>query len=117
MCVMSDMEYYLNPDKIKERFKKEGEFQNLKSKLDNDGIIFEYDCNGLVTSVFIENSNWALERLLIPECADDSSCRGIYLRGAVECEGSGWHYYLYDSRKLDMEEAQAMAEKKFKINM
>lgn len=108
-------EWYRNPERIKEKFEERNEFENLKSKLVDEGIIFEGDCYGLVTSQLIEHGKSALEELFLFE---DSLCsrekdntRNYHVHTDFHL---GWNYFLYDMGRLDFEEAYKMAEIQFK---
>ena len=108
-------EWYRNPQRIKEKFEERNEFENLKSKLVDEGIVFEGDCHGLVTSQLIEYGKFALEELF-PFEGGIFSCEKENTRnycGHTDFH-LGWNYFLYDMNQLDFEEAYRMAEIQFR---
>ena len=53
--------WFESPEGIKEMFEAHNKFDELKSALLYDGIIYEWDCDNLVTSRFIEHSISSLD--------------------------------------------------------
>lgn len=98
-------EWYRTAEDIKMEFEKYGEFENLKNKLTEDGIIFEGECNGLITSQLIEHGRNALGKLFLN--GEDNH----YISNTDE--HLGWNYYLYDEEILSSKDAYNKAEKFF----
>ncbi|MBF0778698.1 hypothetical protein [Streptococcus cuniculi] len=108
-------EWYTTAAGIKQKFEKSDEFENLKFKLKEDGIIFEGDCGGLVTSQLIEHGHFALSELFLEgeEIVDEYE-ENDYRRYIGHTDFHlGWNYYLYDPDILDFEQAYRMAERNF----
>lgn len=98
-------EWYRTPEGIQKVFEKCGEFENLKNKLVEDGIIFEGEFNGLVTSQLIEHGRNALGQLFLN---GDNNHYIAHTDGHL-----GWNYYLYDEEIVTSKEAYNEAEKFF----
>ncbi|WP_449449817.1 hypothetical protein [Streptococcus suis] len=102
-------EWYRSSKGIKEYFENHGEFENLEHQLEELGILFEGDFDGLVTSQFIEHSCTALKELFFKE-----DCEYGYIGSTIHYLGEGWMYFLYDSDKLTLSEARKMADSHFR---
>lgn len=94
-------------------FERYNKFDELKSALLYDGIIFEFDFGGLATSRFIEHSKKFLDELF--KDYEEYKSRK-YLGIGHEVEGEGWMYCLFDSNIYSIDEAKKLIEKRFYKN-
>ena len=102
--------WFETPEGIKEMFESHNKFDELKSALLNDGIIYEYDCDKLVTSQFIEHSKSSLDKLF--KDYEDYNSRK-YIDIAHEVDGEGWMYCLFDSNIYNFDEVKQLIEERF----
>ena len=102
--------WYRSPEGIKQMFENYNKFDELKSALIYDGIIFEDDFGGLATSWFIEHSISSLDELF--KDYEEYNSRN-YTNIGHEVEGEGWMYCLYDSNIYSDDEAKKLIEKRF----
>ncbi len=105
--------WFESPEGIKEMFESHNKFDELKSALLDDGIIYEYDFEGLAASWFIEHSKSSLDELF--KDYEDYNSRN-YISIGHEVEGEGWMYCLYDSNIYSDDEAKKLIEKRFYKN-
>lgn len=102
--------WYKSSEGIKEMFESHNKFDELKSALLYDGIIYEYDCDKLVTSQFIEHSISSLDELF--KDYEDYNSRK-YINIAHEVDGEGWMYCLFDSNIYSSDEVKKLIEERF----
>lgn len=111
--MVDNMWWYMSPEGIKEMFESSNQYDNLKSKLLYEGIIFEYDFGGLATSQFIEYAGKSLDYLFGDY--DEFNSRN-YIGIGHEVKGNGRMYCLYDSNEYNIEQIKKMLDKKFSID-
>lgn len=102
--------WFETPEGIKEKYEEHNKFDELKSALLDDGIIYEMDCDNLVTSQFIEHSKSSLDELF--KDYEDYNSRK-YTNIWHEVDGEGWMYCLFDSNTYSSDEVKKLIEEIF----
>ena len=108
-----NQDWYKSADGVRKAFEAAGQLEELERKLLGEGILFEGDFGGLVTSNLIEHGKNALKKVFQDRYeyyVIDSSDVDYFGHTDVDL---GWCYFLYDTKKMSFEEARNRAQKRF----